>query len=1053
MIPLSTETFVNHPPPQTNPTDRRYDAYSGRATDSYSGRPHRPSQFDTQRGSVSNATQLPSRNRPTVVQSQGFARPASPQKGSQSSRDKDYFVTPASSKEPRKVEHKKVYSVNEGSANLVADVNVPAGGERHHKRRESDTTERGGYRGSAPEKERGRRSYHLNGPARPSEKSIEDDDAFSYTDPAGMYRDTEPRWREREVRPRRGSVDRGGASRERPQNMLDPAIDPRRSSKEIGPPPSTRGWDKLNDGLGRSRSVRDGRDVPQSPTRAKVPHSANRARVPTSPTRGAYPEAGSYGDQYYVAPRTTSVDDSRQPVAYQDRAPAPERRYEYEDRREPRRHERRNSMTRAPDHMVSHRGFGIRSDSQDRYARSAGRSDSQDRYARGAGRSDSQDRYGRVAGRSDSQDRYGKGAARSESQDRYGRGSDESFDRQNKYRDSGYAVAEPHRRDTAPELNYHEEQRLEQEKKDRTAAERLQNEERERQLEREAREKEQRRREEEQRAYNREYDREREPRRERERDLDVDRERERERERMMQPQHEPERHHHRHDSNRDRDYNRKENGPRESGESLPQSGVSSAAAGGIAGAAAASATAYGLSKASGRTEDRDKDRERGRDLEQDRRYEQPREYERERISPRPQELRPHDARPQDTHSDDGLQYHQERDHQRTGDQDRGLGFAFETPPEPSRSAPPVRDRPEPNVNRERVAEREYERPYEDRPPAEIQQQVPDPDEDYRRRMEQVQRELGRAPEERSSDSDPDRERRRRERELRQRDRVDFRNGDTSTVGSSTVTDATAPYQMPGAYENDSVDGTNSTASRPGLHRKPSILDQPLMMDEPAQIIDNSMSERRENRVRIVDPPTEEEDRKPRGILKKPTAKFPEHPNEVREGVAPLKEVRFVGKEHIGRDNTNMAQAKSSSGIPPGARWTKIDRRLVNPEALEDAKERFEERLDCVIVLRVLTKEEIQKLADRTRELRGKHRSHYTILHSRNGLVDSNHSSARDSTCKVPLPDLRRVISDPAAQPATIDKRGKQRCKERSKVKLKHGAWTFRATTLVFLNMH
>jgi len=44
---------------------------------------------------------------------------------------------------------------------------------------------------------------------------------------------------------------------------------------------------------------------------------------------------------------------------------------------------------------------------------------------------------------------------------------------------------------------------------------------------------------------------------------------------------------------------------------------------------------------------------------------------------------------------------------------------------------------------------------------------------------------------------------------------------------------------------------------------------------------------------------------------------------------------------------------------------------VNPEALEEAKERFEERLDCVIVLRVLTKEEIQKLADRTSALRGR----------------------------------------------------------------------------------
>lgn len=49
----------------------------------------------------------------------------------------------------------------------------------------------------------------------------------------------------------------------------------------------------------------------------------------------------------------------------------------------------------------------------------------------------------------------------------------------------------------------------------------------------------------------------------------------------------------------------------------------------------------------------------------------------------------------------------------------------------------------------------------------------------------------------------------------------------------------------------------------------------------------------------------------------------------------------------------------------------MDRRIVNPEALEEAKERFEERMDCVIVLRILTKSEIQKLADRTKAIREK----------------------------------------------------------------------------------
>lgn len=59
------------------------------------------------------------------------------------------------------------------------------------------------------------------------------------------------------------------------------------------------------------------------------------------------------------------------------------------------------------------------------------------------------------------------------------------------------------------------------------------------------------------------------------------------------------------------------------------------------------------------------------------------------------------------------------------------------------------------------------------------------------------------------------------------------------------------------------------------------------------------------------------------------------------------------------------------GIPPGARWTKVDRRLVNPEALKACNERFEERSDYVIVLRVLSKEEIQAYALVTQEIRGK----------------------------------------------------------------------------------
>ena len=92
--------------------------------------------------------------------------------------------------------------------------------------------------------------------------------------------------------------------------------------------------------------------------------------------------------------------------------------------------------------------------------------------------------------------------------------------------------------------------------------------------------------------------------------------------------------------------------------------------------------------------------------------------------------------------------------------------------------------------------------------------------------------------------------------------------------------------------------------------------------------------------------------KPKGILKPPrSTPFPEDPNPIRESVALL------------------TQAAVDRGIPRNAKWTKIDRRLVNPEALERAGERYEEREDCVIVLRVLTKFEIQALADSTNIIR------------------------------------------------------------------------------------
>lgn len=111
---------------------------------------------------------------------------------------------------------------------------------------------------------------------------------------------------------------------------------------------------------------------------------------------------------------------------------------------------------------------------------------------------------------------------------------------------------------------------------------------------------------------------------------------------------------------------------------------------------------------------------------------------------------------------------------------------------------------------------------------------------------------------------------------------------------------------------------------------------------------------RPRRVQLVEPVKDKEDVKPKGILKPARqVPFPEDPNPTREGVAPLKD---AGKD----------------GIPQNARWTKINRLLVNPEALISAHERFEERDDYVIVLRVLSREEIQKLSEKTKEIRGKH---------------------------------------------------------------------------------
>jgi hypothetical protein len=124
----------------------------------------------------------------------------------------------------------------------------------------------------------------------------------------------------------------------------------------------------------------------------------------------------------------------------------------------------------------------------------------------------------------------------------------------------------------------------------------------------------------------------------------------------------------------------------------------------------------------------------------------------------------------------------------------------------------------------------------------------------------------------------------------------------------------------------------------------------------------------EKQVRVVSPSRggDKDGRKPiRGILKQPKPKFPEEANPIREGVAPHKDDKTKGQ------------------VPPGARWTRVNRRMVNPEALTIGKERFEIRDDFVIVLRVLSKEEIQAYATATAQLRG------GLLHFLALLLDSS----------------------------------------------------------------
>ncbi|KAF2843400.1 hypothetical protein M501DRAFT_985517 [Patellaria atrata CBS 101060] len=228
----------------------------------------------------------------------------------------------------------------------------------------------------------------------------------------------------------------------------------------------------------------------------------------------------------------------------------------------------------------------------------------------------------------------------------------------------------------------------------------------------------------------------------------------------------------------------------------------------------------------------------------------------------------------------------------------------------------------------------------------------DPDEEYRRRVQQEMERSYQPPPREALEADRERERRRREQ-----------SSQDNTLAIRSLPKDDSMITQPDLERRRRDEPSQDIPPMRGLPRDDSMTTHPdierarerqnnvlggHMVSEPGEAKDEP---ERDRRVQIV-APAEKKDSPPppKSILRKPTEKFPEDPNPIREGVAPLKDA-------------------TKKGIPPGARWTKIDRRLVNPEALEEAKERFEERQDCVIVLRVLTKEDIQKLADRTAEIR------------------------------------------------------------------------------------
>ncbi|CAK7202499.1 hypothetical protein SEUCBS139899_005222 [Sporothrix eucalyptigena] len=180
------------------------------------------------------------------------------------------------------------------------------------------------------------------------------------------------------------------------------------------------------------------------------------------------------------------------------------------------------------------------------------------------------------------------------------------------------------------------------------------------------------------------------------------------------------------------------------------------------------------------------------------------------------------------------------------------------------------------------------------------------------------------------------------------------------------------------YRHDVPDRSPDRSSR-----VPEIVPEPHEEADSRRGRDQSQPPSKGLVVRLVSPPREKEEKRPvKSILKAPKDKFPEEANPIREGVAPHKD-----------DKTKQ------QGVPPGARWTRISRKLVNPEALTIGKERFEVRDDFVIVLRVLGREEIEAYTIATAQIRDQHRKEHerSTRHHDDKEKDKSDDKDRDET--------------------------------------------------------